>query len=178
MGGKADSATATPSTPSPPPTPEESLSSESFLSAFDPSKLGQRFQDYGDGLKGVKTVDDWLKLNGRVWGDPVLGSDKFSTGAIFGFVSGFAIRQAFRVAVTMAGLGYISLQTLAYKGYISINWPKIEKDVTDVLDLDKDGQITHKDFQIGAIKLQKFLMFGLPSAAGFGTGFWLGMRGK
>lgn len=66
-------------------------------------------------------------------------------------------------------------QVASSKGYIDINWKKVEKDVITAVDPDGDGKITKKDFQIWLQRLIATLKYNLPSSAGFTGGFVLGL---
>lgn len=65
---------------------------------------------------------------------------------------------------------------MVHKGYITVDWKKIEKSVADVVDTDKDGKITERDVQRYFEKVKAFLMENIPDASGFGLGFMLGLK--
>lgn len=68
------------------------------------------------------------------------------------------------------------LQIASSKGYIDINWKKVEKDVVNSVDADGDGKITKKDVKIWVRQLLVLLQHKLPSSAGFSAGFVLGVK--
>jgi uncharacterized membrane protein (Fun14 family) len=70
----------------------------------------------------------------------------------------------------------MSLQTLSYYGYIDVDHVAIQKDVENMLDLNKDGKVDGKDGTIAQEKLMEILQFGLPGGGGFVVGFVSGIR--
>jgi uncharacterized membrane protein (Fun14 family) len=42
------------------------------------------------------------------------------------------------------GLGFMGLQTLAYKGYIHIDHDRMKKDMEAAMDLNKDGKVSRE----------------------------------
>lgn len=76
----------------------------------------------------------------------------------------------------VAGLGFMVLQGLAYKGFIDVNWKEVEKSVVDAVDTDNDGQITEKDLRRYWDKIKTILTNNIPDASGFGLGFMFGLR--
>lgn len=68
------------------------------------------------------------------------------------------------------------MQIASSKGYIDINWKKVEKDVVNSVDADGDGKITKKDVKIWVRQLLVLLQHKLPSSAGFSAGFVLGVK--
>lgn len=65
---------------------------------------------------------------------------------------------------------------MVHKGYITVDWKKIEKSVTDVVDTDEDGKITERDVQRYFERVKTFLMENIPDASGFGLGFMIGLK--
>ena len=70
----------------------------------------------------------------------------------------------------------MSLQTLNYYGYINVDHSTIQKDVTDLFDLNKDGKVDSEDGQIGLEKVMEVLQYNLPAGGGFAAGFYGGIR--
>eukprot|EP01053_Blabericola_migrator_P010381 Blabericola_migrator_1__10380@NODE_585_length_7468_cov_222_283070_g432_i0_p4_GENE_NODE_585_length_7468_cov_222_283070_g432_i0NODE_585_length_7468_cov_222_283070_g432_i0_p4_ORF_typecomplete_len178_score21_26FUN14/PF04930_15/1_9e22Dockerin_1/PF00404_18/0_0082EFhand_5/PF13202_6/5_9e03EFhand_5/PF13202_6/0_14_NODE_585_length_7468_cov_222_283070_g432_i05451078 len=137
-----------------------------------------RYRRYGRRLGDVRTVDDMLDLNKQEFGSFFGGTEHFATGAIFGYCSGFAIRKASRKMAFFCGLSFMGLQYLNYRGYVSVRWQNVFSNVESKLDLNNDGKVDDKDFQIAKRRVMEILTFGLPSTVGFGTGFAFGWRGK
>eukprot|EP00922_Rhytidocystis_sp_ex-Travisia-forbesii_P063080 GHVS01093886.1.p1 GENE.GHVS01093886.1~~GHVS01093886.1.p1 ORF type:complete len:161 (-),score=36.03 GHVS01093886.1:550-1032(-) len=140
------------------------------------SSLQQTLSCYFTELPSIRSLADLMALNDKQFGSPTLEADKFTAGAVFGFASGMATRQALKITAVLCGMGFMSLQMLSYYGYVHVNWQRVQTDVQNVLDVNKDGEIDQQDFYIMKQKLFHVLTWGMPSAAGFGTGFFLGMR--
>jgi uncharacterized membrane protein (Fun14 family) len=46
-----------------------------------------------------------------------------------------------RIAGVVVGSGFIFLQSLAYSGYIQVDWQKIERGYKSMLNVDEDGEV-------------------------------------
>mmetsp|Transcript_22992 Transcript_22992/g.65156 ORF Transcript_22992/g.65156 Transcript_22992/m.65156 type:complete len:190 (+) Transcript_22992:90-659(+) len=99
-----------------------------------------------------------------------------SYGFVSGFCSGYALKKAGRVAAGVLGLGFVTLQSLSYFGYIKVDHVRIKEDFDNFMDLNKDGQIDKADAQLGYEKAMEVLAFNLPGGSGFGAGFLGGLR--
>jgi uncharacterized membrane protein (Fun14 family) len=99
-------------------------------------------------------------------------SPLLETTRVIGFssVTGFCVGAAFKRVGTEAayllGSAFITLNALAYAGYVEVNWLKMRSDFESKLDVDGDQKITSKDFKLW---LQKLLPYGV-NAAGFAVG--------
>lgn len=102
-----------------------------------------------------------------------LGDISLGTG--LGFCSGYALKQVGKVAAVTVGALFVLAQVASAKGYVDINWKKVEKDVITAVDPDGDGKITKKDFKIWLDRLLATLKYNFPSSAGFSAGFVLGI---
>jgi FUN14 domain-containing protein 2 len=99
-----------------------------------------------------------------------------SVSAGFGACVGVAVRKLTKDAMYGVGLGFIGLQTLSYLGYVSIDWGKVEKDIIKAVDQNNDGKFDKEDAVILSKKVLEVLKKGLPNAAGFTTGFVIGVK--
>ena len=97
-------------------------------------------------------------------------------GFIAGFCSGLALKKAGQIAATVLGVGFVSLQTLSYFGYIEIKHDRFKQNVENSLDLNKDGKVDKSDFQQYFDKLMGVLTYNMPGGAGFTAGFFGGVR--
>eukprot|EP01084_Bolivina_argentea_P149791 261641_1 len=86
----------------------------------------------------------------------------FSVSTGFGCCVGVAVKRLSRDAMYGIGLGFMGLQTLNYLGYISINWKRVEEDLTKVVDQDGDGKLTASDASAILKRFAKFLSTGMP----------------
>ena len=91
-------------------------------------------------------------------------------------VSADRLVKSYSSFVTCAGLGFMTLQTLSYKGYIEVDHVKIQKEVENFLDQNADGKIDAEDGKIAYNKALAVLEFNLPSGSGFAAGFIGGLR--
>ncbi len=101
---------------------------------------------------------------------------QFSLSSILGYCSAVSAKRIGKTLAFIGGMGFVCLQAMVHKGYITVDWKKIEKSVTDVVDTDKDGKITERDVQRYFEKVKAFLMENIPDASGFGLGFMLGLK--
>mmetsp|Transcript_41239 Transcript_41239/g.81383 ORF Transcript_41239/g.81383 Transcript_41239/m.81383 type:complete len:162 (-) Transcript_41239:83-568(-) len=100
-----------------------------------------------------------------------------SIGSIVGFCAGFALKKTGKAAAIVFGLIYSFQQALAYQGYITVNWPRVEQDLTSLLDLNKDGKVDAKDFNAGYASALKVLQHNTVAiSGGFGAGFLYGVK--
>lgn len=70
----------------------------------------------------------------------------------------------------------MSLQTMAYYGYIQIDHTRIQEDFERAMDLNKDGKVDKDDAEIAYNKVMEVLQYSLPAGSGFGGGFIAGVR--
>ena len=74
------------------------------------------------------------------------------------------------------GLGFITLQTLSYSGYVQVNHEKLKEGIENILDLNDDGKVDGEDVNMAKNKLLSVLSFNMPAGGGFGSGFLGGFR--
>ncbi|KRW98332.1 hypothetical protein PPERSA_02109 [Pseudocohnilembus persalinus] len=103
---------------------------------------------------------------------------EFGTGAIFGACAGMFSRMAIRFSMISFGGFFVAMQLLQSSGYVNIEWKKIEADIKQNLDLNKDGKIDEKDAQLAYQRYLSTLTMKLPSTSGFALFFLLGLKGK
>ncbi|TMW57492.1 hypothetical protein Poli38472_003417 [Pythium oligandrum] len=100
---------------------------------------------------------------------------EITLSGVLGFCSGYALKEVGKLAAVTVGTLFVLAQVAASKGYIQINWTKVNKDVIEAVDPDGDGKLTKKDLEIGYQRLMKILKTNLPSSAGFAGGFLVGV---
>lgn len=101
---------------------------------------------------------------------------QFGVSSVFGMCVGVAAKKLTKDAMYGVGLGVIGLQTLSHLGYIKIDWQRVEDDITKQVDQDGDGKLTYSDAKIIFKKFLKMMKTGMPSAGGFVTGVYLGIK--
>jgi FUN14 domain-containing protein 1 len=101
---------------------------------------------------------------------------KVGLGFLIGYPAGYFLRRVSRVLTFMLGGVVTVMQVLAYMGYITVNYDKVERDVFKALDTNKDESLDARDWQCIHEKAREVLSDNIPCGSGFTTGFWLGMR--
>ncbi len=101
---------------------------------------------------------------------------QFSLSSLLGYCSAVSAKRIGKTLAFIGGLAFVSLQAMVHKGYIQVDWKKIEQSVKDAVDTDKDGEITDKDVQRYWERVKKFLTENIPDASGFGLGFMIGLK--
>jgi uncharacterized membrane protein (Fun14 family) len=74
------------------------------------------------------------------------------------------------------GLLFVTMQTLAYKGYVQVDHVQVKDDLMNWLDLNQDGKVDADDRDIAIRKVLHVLEFNLPAGSGFVGGLIGGLR--
>ena len=77
---------------------------------------------------------------------------------------------------TISGLGFMTLQTLSYSGYIVIDHDRMKREVESWMDLNDDGKVDSNDTAIAYKKILSVLQYNMPAGGGFAAGFVGGIR--
>jgi len=72
----------------------------------------------------------------------------------------------------------VLVQSLAYLGYVDVDWRKLERDYHGVLDRNHDGKVTVADAELLLKDTQELLKFNMPAGTGFASGFSYGLTGS
>eukprot|EP00930_Biecheleria_cincta_P078174 TRINITY_DN65585_c0_g1_i1.p1 TRINITY_DN65585_c0_g1~~TRINITY_DN65585_c0_g1_i1.p1 ORF type:complete len:181 (+),score=53.42 TRINITY_DN65585_c0_g1_i1:51-545(+) len=100
-----------------------------------------------------------------------------SVGGVLGLCSGFIMKKVGKAAAGIVGGIFVLQQGLAYQGYITVNWNKVEQDMIRVLDVNGDGKFDQKDMESGYLKTLSVLQQNTAGmSGGFAGGFLLGVR--
>ncbi|PRP86302.1 hypothetical protein PROFUN_05443 [Planoprotostelium fungivorum] len=89
-------------------------------------------------------------------------------GGILGFCAGFAAKKSFKLVLFFVGGEFVFLQMLAYMGYITINWGRVEDKSKLMLSKENRNKTTKK--------ASAMLTYSLPLQAGVVGGFWAGWK--
>ena len=110
--------------------------------------------------------NDWPKATGAA-----------GLGGVAGYCSGVTLKSIGRVTAFVGGSAFVGLTMMERSGYLTVNWKRIERDLTLALDTNDDGVIDEKDLQGLAIGSVKYLTqhTAIPAGA-FVAGFALGFR--
>lgn len=96
--------------------------------------------------------------------------------SLFGFCSGYAVKQISRLVAIGVGLGFIGVQVAQKKGYIEQpDWAKMNTEFMKHADVNGDGKVDAADLKAGITGIQDYLGVGMPSVGGFGAGFMFGL---
>lgn len=101
---------------------------------------------------------------------------EFSTSSVLGMCVAVAAKKLSRDVMYTVGVAVIGLQALNHFGYVTINWNAIEKDVVRAVDQDGDEKISKEDAMRLMTKFLKVMQKGMPNAAGFTAGFYVGLK--
>jgi len=106
---------------------------------------------------------------------PATGAITF--GGLIGYCVGRFARQFGQTAASVIGVVFLLFQAASWPGYVQVHWDKIERDVTHILDWNKDGKLDSKDAK-GFFKsaINNLTSNMGSSSAGFAGGFLLGAR--
>lgn len=94
--------------------------------------------------------------------------EQIGFGAAAGFVVGFALKKLGKLVAVAVGLLFVVLQLLAYFGYVTIEWGRIQNEVEPML-----GAQSLQDAWRGLLGM---LTFNLPFAASFVPTFIIGLK--
>jgi len=98
-----------------------------------------------------------------------------SVGGLLGYCTGKAARSASNAAAVSVGACIALLGALNSRGYLTMNYTKMERDLMSLLDLNKDGELDREDYDFLTKKFVRLLSDnGVGSATGFTAGFWKG----
>jgi len=86
-------------------------------------------------------------------------------GGIGGFVVGYALKKIAKIVAIILGIGFVGLQYLAYKDFITINYPALKEWMVNIT-----GQTA------GLQSLAADFVAHIPFGASFGVGFYLGLK--
>lgn len=89
-------------------------------------------------------------------------------GGLAGLVTGIFMKRLGIVAAIFAGLIFVTLQLLAYFGFITINWGGVEAVVSPILESQRLRGFWESFLEV--------MTRNLPFAAAFVPGFFIGLR--
>ena len=103
-----------------------------------------------------------------MWGSVELGVEvlnpllfQLGSGAVAGFVVGYALKKIAKVLLVLLGLAFVALQYLQYTGFIEIRYDKILQSVQTLTE---------------GFTLPAFLTANIPLTGSFIMGFGLGLK--
>lgn len=97
---------------------------------------------------------------------PVL--EQIGFGAVAGFVAGYALKKVGKVLAVALGLLFVAIQLLAYFGYVTVEWGRLQAEVEPLLGAESLGAAWRA--------LLDVVTYNLPFAAAFVPSFVIGMK--
>ena len=97
-------------------------------------------------------------------------------GAVAGYCAGVALRVAGTAGLALAGAGFVALQGLQYKGFVAVDWQKVERELRDTV-RDISGASSEAASRRAMDEMADAIKFGLPGAGGFSLGVAYGVGG-
>lgn len=94
--------------------------------------------------------------------------EQIGFGALAGFVAGYALKKVGKVLAIVVGLVFVTVQLLAYFGYVTVEWGQVQSDVDPLLGAESLGAAWRA--------LLSALTYNLPFAAAFVPAFVIGLK--
>jgi len=94
--------------------------------------------------------------------------EQIGFGVVAGFVAGFALKKVGKLMALVLGLFFIGLQLLAWGGWVTIEWGRVQSEVEPML----EGGSLNQAWR----RLLAVMTYNLPFAAAFVPGFLLGLQ--
>ncbi|KAJ8656019.1 hypothetical protein O0I10_008241 [Lichtheimia ornata] len=101
---------------------------------------------------------------------------ELSFGAVLGVCTGYLIKKVGKLFALAIGAGFIFLQYMSFKGYITVHWDRLEGGYQRRLDVDKDGRVTHRDIRSHWDRFVGFLTHNIQFKSTFLVGLYTGIR--
>ncbi len=102
------------------------------------------------------------------WPTVVPYAEQIGFGAVAGFAVGYALKKLGKLAAVALGLVFILIQTLAYQGFLTVNWGEVQARVDPLLERDSLTSAWEG--------LLEVLTFNVAFAGAFVPGLVLGFR--
>eukprot|EP00127_Corallochytrium_limacisporum_P003972 Clim_evm21s156 gene=Clim_evmTU21s156 len=100
---------------------------------------------------------------------------QLTLGVVAGYCSGYALKTIGKGLALIFGISFISLQLAQYKGYIKVEWSKINDKLNRELDRTGDGRFDQDDLKYYIKRGLEILQYNLPGGSGFVAGLMYGM---
>lgn len=107
---------------------------------------------------GTLLLDQFLGANGK-YIVATLGG-----GGIAGWAVGYTLKKVAKALAIFLGVTFMSLQFLAYKNVITVDWNKVQT------------AMDQKYLEQSAESFMSVITYNLPFAGSFLVGFWLGFK--
>lgn len=120
--------------------------------------------------KTVSNATDTAVASGSAILDQLLGDQAtywlatLGGGGIAGWCVGYTLKKVAKVVAIFLGITFITLQYLAYKHVITVDWSKVQ------------SAVDKKHLEQSAEGVMSILTYNLPFAGSFIVGFFLGFK--
>jgi uncharacterized membrane protein (Fun14 family) len=94
--------------------------------------------------------------------------EQIGFGLVAGFVAGYALKKLGKLVALVVGVLFVALQLLAWSGYVTIQWGRLQQDVEPLLAASSLNEAWRS--------LLTVMTHNLPFAASFVPGFVIGLR--
>ncbi|KAG2220084.1 hypothetical protein INT45_005845 [Circinella minor] len=101
---------------------------------------------------------------------------ELSFGVVLGFCTGYLIKKVGKLFALAVGAGFIFLQYMSFKGFITVHWDRLEGGYKRQLNVDENGQVTHKDVRTKWNSLVGILTHNIQFKSTFLVGLYTGIR--
>ncbi|KAI9006554.1 FUN14 family-domain-containing protein [Phycomyces nitens] len=107
---------------------------------------------------------------------PLINQTELTFGTAMGLCAGFLTKKLGKLMAGFIGAGFLFLQYMASKGYVNVNWKKLDRTYRQRLDADHDGKVTSRDISTHWDQFSKLLTNNLQFKSTFLVGFAIGFR--
>ncbi|OAD69180.1 hypothetical protein PHYBLDRAFT_159866 [Phycomyces blakesleeanus NRRL 1555(-)] len=107
---------------------------------------------------------------------PLVNQTELTFGTVLGLCAGFLTKKLGKLAAGLIGTGFLFLQYMASKGYVNVNWKKLDRHYRQSLDTDRDGKVTGRDISSHWDNFSKLLTHNFQFKSTFLVGFAIGFR--
>ncbi|KAI7856132.1 FUN14 family-domain-containing protein [Circinella umbellata] len=101
---------------------------------------------------------------------------ELSFGTLLGLCTGYFLKKMGRLFALIIGMGFICLQYMSAKGYVTVHWDRMQAGYNKQLDVDKDGRVTVRDVQSKWRKFIDLLTKNIQFKSTFLVGLYAGIR--
>lgn len=94
--------------------------------------------------------------------------EQIGFGVVAGFIAGYALKKLGKIVAIVLGVFFIGLQVLAWNGYVTVEWQRMQEEVEPML--------RSSSLNEGWRALVSVMTYNLPFAAAFVPGFVFGLK--
>ncbi|KAI9246921.1 FUN14 family-domain-containing protein [Phascolomyces articulosus] len=101
---------------------------------------------------------------------------ELSFGTLLGLCTGYFLKKMGRLFAIMIGMGFVCLQYMSAKGYVTVHWDRMQAGYNKQMDVDQDGRVTVRDVQSKWRKFVDLLTKNIQFKSTFLVGLYAGIR--